>query len=151
MNVVLTEEIFDISHIYYNEPIQNTVMNNSKFIKIIYSNEYIILNGLYLLLTFKNISKETYFKKIKVKFDINNNKELLKFIYKVEENILSKYLTTKRPKKIIFDTMNVGSIKLFPDGNEDDLNNNKNTFILKISGIWEDQYEYGLTYKIISV
>tara|TARA_R110002012_G_scaffold39997_1_gene110246 strand:+ start:1160 stop:1612 length:453 start_codon:yes stop_codon:yes gene_type:complete len=150
MNVILTEENFDISNIYYNEPIQNTVMNNSKFIKIIYSNEYIILNGLYLLLTFKNISKETYFKKIKVKFDINNNKELLKFIYKAEEKILNKYSTTKRQKKIIFDTMNVGSIKLFPDGN-DDLNNNKNTFILKISGIWEDQYEYGLTYKIIAL
>jgi len=150
MNVILTEENFAISNIYYNEPIQNTVMNNSKFIKIIYSNEYIILNGLYLLLTFKNISKETYFKKIKVKFDINNNKELLKFIYKVEEKILNKYSSAKRQKKIIFDTMNVGSIKLFPDGN-DDLNNSKNTFILKISGIWEDQYEYGLTYKIISV
>lgn len=150
MNVILTQDEYDISHIYYNEPIQNTVMNNSKFIKMIYSNEYIILNGVYLLLNFKNTAKELYFKKIKVKYDINNNKDLLKFIFEVEENILNKYPSLKKPKKIIYDTMITGAIKLFPN-DIDDLNNGKNSFILKISGIWEDQNEYGLTYKIISI
>lgn len=150
MNVILTEDVYDISHIYYNEPIQNTVMNNSKFIKMIYSNEYFILNGVYLLLDFKSTSKELYFKKIKVKYDITNNKDLLKFIFKVEENILNKYPSLKKQKKIIFDTMSTGSIKLFPN-DINDLNNGKNTFILKISGIWEDPQEYGLTYKIISI
>ena len=123
MNVILTQDEYDISHIYYNEPIQNTVMNNSKFIKMIYSNEYIILNGVYLLLNFK---------------------------FEVEENILNKYPSLKKPKKIIYDTMITGAIKLFPN-DIDDLNNGKNSFILKISGIWEDQNEYGLTYKIISI
>ena len=150
MNVILTEDEYDISHIYYNEPIQNTVMNNSKFIKMIYSNEYFILNGVYLLLNFKSTSKELYFKKIKVKYDITNNKDLLKFIFKVEENILNKYPSLKKQKKIIFDTMSTGSIKLFPN-DINDLNNGKNSFILKISGIWEDPQEYGLTYKIISI
>ena len=150
MNVILTEDEYDISHIYYNEPIQNTVMNNSKFIKMIYSNEYFILNGVYLLLNFKSTSKELYFKKIKVKYDIANNKDLLKFIFKVEENILNKYPSLKKQKKIIFDTMSTGSIKLFPN-DINDLNNGKNSFILKISGIWEDPQEYGLTYKIISI
>jgi len=91
-----------------------------------------------------------YFKKIKVKYDITNNKDLLKFIFKVEENILNKYPSLKKQKKIIFDTMSTGSIKLFPN-DINDLNNGKNTFILKISGIWEDPQEYGLTYKIISI
>ena len=150
MNVILTQDEYDISHIYYNEPIQNTVMNNSKFIKMIYSNEYIILNGVYLIKKIKNTTKELYFKKIKVKYDINNNKDLLKFIFEVEENILNKYPSLKKPKKIIYDTMITGAIKLFPN-DIDDLNNGKNSFILKISGIWEDQNEYGLTYKIISI
>ena len=45
--------------------------------------------------------------------------------------------------------MSTGAVKLFPnDINE--LNNGKNSFILKISGIWEDQNEYGLTYKIMA-
>ena len=49
MNIVFTNDQFNISNVYFNEPIQNTVMENSKFIKIIYSNELIILNGLFLL------------------------------------------------------------------------------------------------------
>ena len=57
MNIVLTDSQYNINNIYYGEPIQNTVMDNSKFIKILYSTEDIILNGIQYLLTFKNITK----------------------------------------------------------------------------------------------
>ena len=148
MNIVFTNDQFNISNVYFNEPIQNTVMENSKFIKIIYSNELIILNGLFLLLNLKNINKDNYFKKIKIQYDFNTNKEVLQQIYEIENNILNKYNTPKNPRKILYETLNTGTIKIFPY-NENDLTKINNFFLLKISGIWEDEYEYGLTYKIL--
>ena len=150
MNIVLTHNQFNSNNIYFNEPIQNTVMDNSRFIKLIYSNENIMLNGIFLLLNIKIINKETYFKKIKISYDISNsiNKEILMNIYKIEHNILLKYKSTKKPRNIVYETLNSGVIKIFPNIDKD-LNNSNNSFILKISGIWEDDNEYGLTYKIL--
>ena len=150
MNIVLTHNQFNSNNIYFNEPIQNTVMDNSRFIKLIYSNENIMLNGIFLLLNIKIINKETYFKKIKISYDISNsiNKEILMNIYKIEHNILLKYKSTKKPRSIVYETLNSGVIKIFPNIDKD-INNSNSSFILKISGIWEDDKEYGLTYKIL--
>ncbi len=150
MNIVLTHNQFNSNNIYFNEPIQNTVMDNSRFIKLIYSNENIMLNGVFLLLNIKIINKETYFKKIKISYDISNsiNKEILMNIYNIENNILLKYKSTKKPRSILYETLNSGVIKIFPNIDKD-INNSNSSFILKISGIWEDDKEYGLTYKIL--
>ena len=150
MNIVLTHNQFNSNNIYFNEPIQNTVMDNSKFIKLIYSNENIMMNGVFLLLNIKIINKETYFKKIKISYDINNsiNRETLTSIYNIEQNMLLKYKSIKKPRRIIYETLNSGVIKIFPNIDKD-INNSNNSFILKISGIWEDDNEYGLTYKIL--
>jgi len=150
MNIVLTHNQFNSNNIYFNEPIQNTVMDNSRFIKLIYSNENIMLNGIFLLLNIKIINKETYFKKIKISYDISNsiNKEILMNIYNIENNILLKYKSTKKPRSILYETLNSCVIKIFPNIDKD-INNSNSSFILKISGIWEDDKEYGLTYKIL--
>ena len=150
MNVVINENQFDISHIYYTEPIQNIVMENSSFVKLIYSNEYVMISGMYLLLQLKIISKESYFKKIKITYDLNSNKELLHKLYEIENQILNKYGNSKKPRKIIYETLNGGTIKLFPN-NETDYIPATNSFILKISGLWENETEYGLTYKLLCI
>ncbi len=150
MNIVLTHNQFNSNNIYFNEPIQNTVMDNSRFIKLIYSNENIMLNGIFLFFNIKIINKETYFKKIKISYDISNsiNKEILMNIYNIENNILLKYKSTKKPRSILYETLNSGVIKIFQNIDKD-INNSNSSFILKISGIWEDDKEYGLTYKIL--
>ena len=69
-------------------------------------------------------------------------------IYNIENNILLKYKSTKKPRSILYETLNSGVIKIFPNIDKD-INNSNSSFILKISGIWEDDKEYGLTYKIL--
>ena len=147
MNIVLTDSQYNINNIYYGQPIQNTVMDNSKFIKILYSTEDIILNGIQYLLTFKNITKELYFKKVKISYDINSHISIFKRLDEIEQNILEKYVCNKTPKKVLWFLFNEGYIKLFPN-TENDINSSNNNFILKISGIWENTTEYGITYKI---
>lgn len=147
MNIVLTDSQYNINNIYYGEPIQNTVMDNSKFIKILYSTEDIILNGIQYLLTFKNITKELYFKKVKISYDINSHISIFKRLDEIEQKLLEKYACNKTPKKVLWSIFNEGYIKLFPN-TENDINSSNNNFILKISGIWENATDYGITYKI---
>ena len=152
MNVVIKENQFNISNVYYTEPIQNIVMDNSKFIKLIYSTENAMISGLCLLLQLKVSNKELYFKKLKFIYDINTNKEILNKIYDIESIILNKIGNQKKQRKILYETLSSGIIKLFPNNeNESNNNNSNNSFILKISGIWENDTEYGLTYKILYI
>ena len=151
MNVVIKEEQFKISNIYYSESIQNIIMDNSQFIKIVYSTEDIMMSGIFLLVELKHITKESYFKKIKITYDTSLNKNILNRIYEIENQLLQKYNSNKKiQRKIIYDTLNNGVIKLFPN-NDSDINNTNNSFILKISGIWENDTEYGLTYKLLCI
>lgn len=149
MNVILTHKQFNKNHIYFYEPIENTIMDNSQFIKLVYSTEDIIVNGLYLLMNISITSKENYFKKMKYNFDLNNNKELLGNLFRIEQEILMNYNIPKKTKKLsIYESLSTGSLKIYPFPES---NKSSNNFILKISGVWENEREYGLTFKILSV
>ncbi len=148
MNVVLKEDQYNIANIYYSEAIQNIIMENSSFIKLIYSTHNIMTTGLFLLVELKNTTKELYFKKIKITYDINANLTTLIRLYEIETEILDKYNSNKKQKKIIYETLSCGSVKIFPNNDEDIVKVN-NSFILKISGLWENETEYGLTYKLL--
>lgn len=127
MNLVLDKNNYNINNVYFYEPVKNTVMDDSKFIRIIYSDELVILNGLYL------------------KLDMND-KNISKFLEIVEKNILNKYSINKN---VIYKNKSI-KIKeqlLFLLGK----NNLDSKFLLKISGIWETNLTIGLTYKFISI
>jgi hypothetical protein len=64
----------------------------------------------------------------------------------IEENILKKIdIKNKVPQLKIHEQLKSGNIKLFNDINV----KTKCVFTLKISGIWETQMSFGLTYKFI--
>lgn len=128
MNLVLDETNYNINNIFFYEPVKNTVMDDSKFIRIIYSDEHVILNGLYL------------------KLDIeNNNNNILDFLDKTEREILNKYEINKN---------NVNKNRCIKIQEQLQFLINKNipnkNVIIKISGIWETNLMMGLTFKFIS-
>jgi hypothetical protein len=122
-------------------------MNEGIFIKILYSNENISLNGIYLLVDICDIVCEKYYNKYKCSFNILNNKDIINNLKLIEEEILKKYNTTKTPCYKIYEQMKCGYIKMYS------IIGIKQTssFILKISGIWETPQNYGLTYKFIKL
>lgn len=63
MNLILTTSQFYKKNVYFSEPIENTIIENSQFIKLTYSSKDITLNGIYILLDLNITSKESYFKK----------------------------------------------------------------------------------------
>ena len=122
MNLVLDYKKYNVNNIFFYDPVKNTVMDDSKFIRIIYSDVNIILNGLYLKI---------------IKLD--NLDEILNDVNLIENNILAKYNNTKFKSIKIKEQLNYIFKK----------NPNDNIFILKISCIWEMEQTIGVTYKFL--
>jgi hypothetical protein len=146
MNIVKNINQYDEDNIYFCEPIKNNIMNEGKFIRILYSTHNVVLNGIYLLITLNDITCDKYYNKYRCNFNVNNNKDIIDNLKIIEENILKKIEIKKMPQLKIYEQLKNGNIKLF-----NDVNKSVGSFILKISGIWETQFNYGLTYKFIKI
>lgn len=146
MNIVKKIEQYDENYVYFCEPIKNTIMNEGTFIRILYSTNTMVLNGIYLLIQLNDVTIEKYYNKLKYVFNVLIHKELIEKIRKIEENILKKAnVTNKAPLFKIYEQLQSGCIKMFSDN----IPKNNGTFILKISGIWENNNNYGLTFKFM--
>jgi hypothetical protein len=149
MNLVKKIDQYDENNVFFCAPIKNNVIkNNSFFSRILYSNDLFTLNGICILVHFNDVSFEKYYSKYKCVLNVLTNKNIIDNIKTIEENILKKYETTKIPVFKIYEQIKNGNIYFYLN-----INNLKTniSFILKISGIWETQTSYGLTYKFISV
>jgi hypothetical protein len=147
MNLVKTFEQYNDNNVIFCEPIKNNIMNDGNFIRILYSTNIMVLNGVYLLVNLTDISSEKYYNKFKCAFNISNHKELIENLKLIEEELLKKYKTNKLASHKIYEQIKCGYIKVFSDtGNKSNC-----SFILKISGIWETQNNYGLTYKFFRI
>jgi hypothetical protein len=157
MNIVKTLEQYNTNYVYFLEPIKNNIMNNSSFIRIIYSDSLFMLNGIFLLVNIDNIITEKYYNKIKCTFNITDYTSIIYKIKQIEESILNKISITNKTKKYkIYEQLISGCIRIFCDEDYNKLINNpvktnNNKFILKISGFWETDYELGLTYKFVKI
>jgi hypothetical protein len=148
MNIVKTIDQYNDECIIFSEPIKNNIMNEGTFIRIYYSTNTFILNGvfIYLNLNFTNIEK--YYNKYKYYFDTKLNKTLVDKLLTIESSLLKKIsVPNKKPQFKIEEQLTSGYIKFF----DETINKNDNSFILKISGIWETEYNYGLTYKFTKI
>lgn len=154
MNVVLKLNQYSEKHVYFCEPIKNTIMNDGNFIRILYSTNHVVFNGIYLLITLNDIICEKYYNKYKYIFNINNeiHKNLIENLKNIEENILKNInIENKIPQFKITEQLKNGYIKLFQNIQTNNQINQDYKFILKISGIWENNHNYGLTYKFIKI
>jgi len=146
MNIVKRIDQYDNNSIFFCEPIKNNVMNEGNFIRIIYSTSNIVLNGIYLLITLNDITCDRYYTKYRCNFNVANHKEIIDNLKIIEQDLLKKCeITDKIPQFKINEQIKNGNLKIFSDiGNKPTC-----SLILKISGIWETQNNYGLTYKFI--
>jgi len=145
MNLILDINQFNINDVHYQEPVKNTIMDNSKFIRAIYSNSLFMLNGIFIRFNLNMIHIEKSFNKYKCFFDKQNsiNNDIF-LINKIEKELLEKInIKGKTPVYRINEQIINGHIKIFIDNGKVP----SNEFVLKISGIWENDTEYGITYR----
>jgi hypothetical protein len=124
MYITININNFDIKNIFYDKKQKNIIIKNSNFIRLGYSNNNINLNGIYLNfnLNFINTKYNTDYNTL---YNIENN--ILNSIN--IKNYIKMYSLNDRIKKLNITTK-------------------KKQYMLKISGIWLNEYKYGLIFKI---
>ena len=135
MNIVQSINEFSTNDIIFCEPIKNTIMDNSNFIRIIISNKDIIINGIYLFFNIKAscfndrqnntlvLDKHKY-KKMLFNIACDENKELIDSLKKIERNILLKNSNNNKIKSFkLSNNLDEGFIKVFQE-EENEKNNN---------------------------
>ena len=143
MEYIIDVHKIENQNIVIKLPIKNQNNNYINYYKLIYSNSYLNLKYLIIQLNFKNYyinSDHIYYKLI-----INKKDPFLTDLKKMEYTILNSLNNTLH-KKIVTNLYNdlihreyIYTFNTFP---------NLKQFYLKISGIWENNTEIGLVYKL---
>ena len=77
-------------------------------------------------------------------FSIDKNDPVIAKICEMEKDILDKYRSSKTKEYKLSEQLEKNTVKIFSS------KNNLQTIIIKISGLWESDTAYGLTYKFIN-
>ena len=163
MNVVITPTEYRLSQVYFTEKKPNTHIANSTFNRITYSTNDFIMNGVY-------IQFELFVKQNEQNFNSNiynlhfdpeheHNSKMITIFNDIEERILDKWVRLEHPNdeiyqhqckiKDIYQQLQSGIISVWK--NEMRLYDKPQFqhFIIKISGIWDNERGRGLTFKFI--
>jgi hypothetical protein len=148
MNIVKRIDQYNNNNIFFCEPTKNNIMSEGNFIRILYSTYNIVLNGIYLLVTLNDLTCEKYYTKYRCCFNVMTHLDIINNLKIIEEELLHKYENNNKiPQYKINEQLKNGNLKIFIDiGNKSVC-----SFVLKISGIWETEDKYGLTYKFIKI
>jgi hypothetical protein len=142
MIVYLPLDEFNINYIFFGESTKNTVIQNGTFIRLLYSTENMVMNGIYLYVPLNISNYNAYKCNIDIK-DMSTVSYINKLTL-IEKNLLNKYNSNKNKIYKLAEQLKLNNIKLF------NINNNIKNIILKISGLWEDETSVGITYKFIN-
>lgn len=150
MNIVCTPEEFDLSAITVLKRIPNTVIENSSFRRIVYSTADLSLNGIYILIPLKITGSEHYYNKARLVYGVTENAEIVRQICAIEATLLEaiKPAPGALPIPKLREQLLSGSLRIFAAGTQPQTNGH---IVLKISGIWETDAHYGVTFKFLEV
>jgi RNAse (barnase) inhibitor barstar len=148
MIIIKNIEQYNEEYVYFTQSIKNNIMNNGRFIRIIYSNSLFMLNGIYIMFNIESTNIDNFYNKFKCAFNVNQYSNIIASIQEIEKGILNKInIVNKEPKYKIYEQIKNGIIKVFSTTTD----KMSDKFLLKISGVWETDIEYGLTYKFINL
>ena len=152
MYLAIKPSEFNIHYMMLSEKTKNNVMEGGDFYRLYYSDALCNSNGLYIYFSFNNISIEKYFNKIKCIFSLENNREIIHLLKKIEYSILHHVsFGHKDISYRISEQLDNKYIKIFTDKHIDFGKNKKLDVVLKISGIWNNYNACGLTFRFYVV
>jgi hypothetical protein len=145
LNEITSENVFFLDG-------KKNILMEGIFMKINYMNEWFTMNGIYLSFPIKVQHIDVMGQKHIIYFSVDDHIDLIESIEILERTILEKYKCTsttnsgKFPVYSIQYTLRTGVFKIYKESKM----LQKNTgFAIKISGIWENGKNYGLSYKIM--
>lgn len=155
MNIIFENDDFKVENIFFQEKKKNVVVDGC-FSKMIYSDDYFTMNGLFFSLPILVNNESVGYAQNKhvIYFNSHLQKNLLlitKFS-EIENNIINYYKKTNGLKKtsnlVLTNQLYNGYFKLYKEReNQSPIKK----YILKISGIWETRSEVGITFKFMEI
>uniref|UniRef100_A0A6C0AVY7 Uncharacterized protein n=1 Tax=viral metagenome TaxID=1070528 RepID=A0A6C0AVY7_9ZZZZ len=150
MNIAIPLDKYTNNKYLFLEPIENTIIKDSIFHRIILSNNIICMNNINIKIELSNVLIERYYNKYKCTIDMLS--QYFKNITDIEKSILSSINIEGKYKKLnIFEQLNTGSLRIFSNLDLENKVYSNFLVILKISGIWETHDEYGITFKFYTM
>lgn len=146
MNLAQRVSSFDHRGVFLSDPIKNTVMPNSNFARVLYSDPSATFAGVHLQLSIPNLVEERYFQKSRLAFDPQLHNATVQAIRRIETVILDAFSSKKRRVNKLGDQFRQGTLRI---GMPFQSARVAQDYVLKISGVWETEYDYGLTYKVM--
>jgi hypothetical protein len=161
MNLSIDLNNFLLKNTCFLETKENIIMDGN-FTKIIYSSESFTINGIYINLYFDSLTIDKIMNKQYLQFNpySSNNQKIIKDLINIENKILEYYkkyyCNNTKITNLLEKQLSSGNIKIFKEYLENkniinkyhNISDNKQ-YILKISGVWENYNEIGLTYKLL--
>ena len=152
MNIIVDINRISINNVFFLDTKRNIIMDGI-FTKLVYSNEWFTMNGLYVLFPIEVLSIEKNINKYTLKLNPYHStnypyvQEFAKLEYRIIEYYKNINQCNRKISNLLSSQIHSGSMKLYRDSNYE--NNKKKQYIIKISGVWETQEEVGITYKLI--
>lgn len=141
-------------NIRYLYPKKNNIMEG-EFTKILFSKDNVTMNGIYLYLPLNTEKKNISNNEIFIRNIINNpnNCSIVQDLKELEKCILEHYqlynCRDKQMESVLTKQLSTHQIRVYHDNLK--TNKKKNFYVIKISGIWESNRKFGLTYKIMEL
>ena len=145
MFLLLNPSNFHIQNIYFLEKKINMIMEGF-FTKIVFSTEFMTMNGLFFQVPFSSSNSFGHFLPISPSI----HKDVIQRLCSIERHLVQYYMmfynSNKTPIYSLKSQLQRGQVKYYRDVAP---GATETAFYLKISGIWENSYEVGMTFKII--
>jgi len=148
MNVYLELEDIHPRYINISNPVKNTVLDNSMFMRTSYSNTLCSMNCMHIHLKFNIMRVLKYFNRYTYEFKYEDNIHSIETLSKLEHSILDSLNINNLQKTIQLKQQLIHN-KIHIHTKSSCMYPNTPLLILKISGIWLTSTHYGLTYKFI--
>lgn len=171
ININIDISQFSLMNVFFLDTKRNIIMDGN-FTKIIYSNQYFSMNSIFLFFPIEILSVDTILNKRFIKYNPSHSKNqgLIEYVSKIESRILDYFKAYSninvRNSTLLSKQLNSGSVKIYHEHDDHSYESTScksrdfsrenpiddvlaSTFTIKISGIWENYQEIGLTYKIL--
>ena len=121
-------------------------MPNSNFARVLYSDPSVTFAGVHLQLSIPGLVEERYFQKSRLAFDPQAHAATVQAVRHIETVILDAFGSRKRRVNKLGDQFQQGTLRVGLPFQSAGI---AKDYVLKISGVWETEYDYGLTYKVM--
>lgn len=143
MNLFIKHDEFNINYLQFLNTKKNLIMDGN-FTKIMYSNEIMSMTGLFIVFDFDRLEFPIYIETLQSNVDKWNviATTIIETIKPIEHEILKFYKEMYASnKKISYSNNLQHGIRSYK--------NTESKLLFKVSGIWETEFEVGITYKIL--